>query len=195
MTTTPTIVGLSGSLRDESRTRVALRSALDSASGAGATTTLIDLRSYDLPVVDADARDAGDAPALKRRVAEADAVVLATPVYHGSYATPLKNALDYCGRNEFGGTTVGLIAVAGGGFPRPALAHLREVSRALDAWVYPDQVSIPNGSEHVVDGDVRSESIATRLASLGEGLVNYAGVDDYPELVSKSDHQAPVAVD
>ncbi|MEF8858632.1 MAG: NAD(P)H-dependent oxidoreductase [Halolamina sp.] len=195
MTEPPTIVGLSGSLRDESRTRVALRSALDSASDAGASTTLIDLRSYDLPVIDADARDAGDAPALKCAVAEADAVFLATPVYHGSYATPLKNALDYCGRDEFGGTTVGLIAVAGGGFPRPALAHLREVSRALDAWVYPDQVSIPNGGEHVADGEIVSEDIASRLAELGEGLVGYAGVADYPELLSKSDHQAPVAVD
>jgi len=133
-------------------------------------------------VFDADARDAGDAPALKRTVADADAVFLATPVYHGSYASPLKTALDYCGRDEFDRVTVGLLAVAGGGFPRPALAHLREVCRALGAWVYPDQVSVPNGSENVEDGEIVAEDIARRLDRLGEGLVRYAGVDNYPEV-------------
>ena len=29
------------------------------------------------------------------------AVVLGTPMYHGSYASALKTALDYCGFDEF----------------------------------------------------------------------------------------------
>lgn len=195
MTESPTVVGIVGSLREESRTRVAVRDALDSAAVAGAETTLIDPRRYDLPVFDADHGDAGDAPAVKRAVAEADAVILGTPVYHGSYATPLKNVLDYCGRDEFGGTTVGLVAVAGGGFPRPALAHLREVCRALDAWVYPDQVSVPNGGSNVADGEIASPEIADRLASFAGGLVAYAGVDNYPDVAAETAYTLPVADD
>lgn len=195
MTTKPTIVGLAGSLGEESTTRVALRAALDAASDAGAETTLLDLRRYELPVFDADERDAGDAPALRRAVADADAVVLATPVYHGSYASPLKTALDYCGRDEFDRTTVGLVATAGGGFPRPALAHLREVCRALGAWVYPDQVSVPNASDRIEGSTVVDDGIASRLEALGEDLARYAGVDDYPELVEASGQVPPVVTD
>lgn len=195
MTEKSTVVGIPGSLRDESRTRVAVRTALDSAAEAGAETVLVDPRSYDLPVFDADSREAGDAPALKRAVADADAVILGTPMYHGSYAAPLKNVLDYCGRDEFAGTTVGLVAVAGGGFPRTALAHLREVCRALDAWVYPEQVSVPNAGDHVADGEVVSEDIANRLAAFGVGMVDYAGVDEYPAIAGESDYTLPVADD
>lgn len=191
----PTAVGIAGSLRDESRTRVAVQAALDSAREAGADTTLVDPRTYDLPVVDAEDRDAGDAPAVKRTVADADAVILGTPVYHGSYAAPLKNVLDYCGRHEFEGTTVGLVAVAGGSFPRTALAHLREVCRALDAWVYPEQVSVPKAGSAVADGELTDEEIRSRLTRFGQGLVRYAGVDEYPDLVQETEYTPPVADD
>lgn len=195
MTTNPTIVGLAGSLGDESTTRVALRAVLEAAGDAGAEKTLLDLGQYELPVFDADERDAGDAPVLRRAVADADAVVLATPVYHGSYASPLKTALDYCGRDEFDRTTVGLVATAGGGFPRTALAHLREVCRALGAWVFPDQVSVPNASDRIEDGAVVDGGIASRLERLGEELVRYAGVDEYPELVEEPERAPPVVTD
>ena len=92
----PHVVGIAGSLRDGSYTRVGVERALEAAAETGATTELLDLREYDLPVFDADARAAGDAPELTRRIREADAILLGTPVYHGSYSAPLKNALDYC---------------------------------------------------------------------------------------------------
>ena len=96
-----TVVAIVGSLREGSYTRKALRHALVAAERAGADTELIDLRAWDLPVYDADEKDAGDAEALRETVRKADSIILGTPVYHGSYATPLKNALDYCGFDEF----------------------------------------------------------------------------------------------
>ena len=54
--TNPTVVGVVGSLRDGSYTRTAMERALDAAAASGATTRLIDLREYDLPVFDADHR-------------------------------------------------------------------------------------------------------------------------------------------
>jgi len=104
------VVAVTGSLREESATRVATRCALDGARALGATTDLVDLRTLDVPLFDADDEAAGDAPLLRERVGAADAVVLGTPVYHGSYSSVLKTALDYCGFDEFENVTVGLLA-------------------------------------------------------------------------------------
>lgn len=175
------VVAICGSLRDASKTRIALREVLAAARTAGVTTELVDLREYDLPVFDPDDRDAGDALALSRTVQNADAVVLGTPNYHGSYSAPLKNALDYLGRDEFEATTVGLLVVAGGEFPTPALEHLRTVARTLNAWTLPTQVAIPGAASVVENGGVTDSAVAQRIETLGEDLAAYAGVEGYPE--------------
>ena len=178
MTSNVHIVALCGSLRDESYTRVALRHALDAAEESGATTDLVDIRTLDLPVFDADEQDTGDAPELRRRVRAADAVVLGTPMYHGSYASPLKTALDYCGFDEFEGKTVGLLAVSGGQFPTPALEQLRTVCRALRAWTLPHQVGIPGAYERFEEGAISDEELANRVAELGRNAVQYSHIDE-----------------
>ncbi len=181
-TSDPTqVVGISGSLRDASVTRVAVERALAAVGAAGGTTELLDLREYDLPVFDADHREAGDAPELTRRVRRADSILLGTPMYHGSYSGPLKNCLDYCGFDEFEDKTVGLLAVAGGSFPVPALDHLRGVCRALNAWVIPLQVAVPSASDAVEDGTVVDQSIADRIDTLGRRAVQYARIEPDPD--------------
>lgn len=180
MTAPPTVVAVCGSLRDASHTRDALRHALDAADELGAETDLLDLREFDMPVFDADDREPGDVPELKRRVREADAVLLGTPMYHGSYASPLKTALDYCGFDEFEGKTVGLLAVSGGSFPVTALEHLRSVCRAVDAWVLPHQAALPRASDKFVDGELTDEGLADRVATLGERAVQYANIEADP---------------
>lgn len=178
------VVAVCGSLREESKTRIALQRALEVAEEMDATIELIDLRDYELPLYGAaDAgRDAGDAPQLRAAVEAADSVALGTPIYHGSYSSPLKTALDYCGRDEFGGTTVGLVGVAGGRFPTKGLEHLRNVSRHINAWVIPTEVAIPNSKSTIVDGEITDERIAERLGELGRDLVHYADIDRLPEM-------------
>lgn len=174
------IVAICGSLRDASYTRIALNRALEETHALGATSELIDLRQYDLPVFDADDRDAGDAPELTRRVREADAMLLGTPMYHGSYASPLKTAIDYCGFDEFENKTVGLLGVSGGSFPILALEHLRSVCRALDAWVLPYQAAIPNARTHFEDGAFIEEEFEERVATLGRRAVRFANIEPDP---------------
>lgn len=176
----PTVAGVCGSLRDDSVTRIALRTALDAAADRGADTDLLDLREFDLPAYDPDADEPGDAAELTRRVREADAVLLGTPMYHGSYASPLKTALDYCGFDEFEDRTVGVLAVAGGSFPITALEHLRSVLRALDAWVLPYQAAVPNASSRVSDGELADPELAERVATLGDRVVQYADIQPDP---------------
>ncbi len=193
MTENTHVVAICGSQADDSVTRVAAERTLDAAGSAGATTDLLDLRQWALPTFDADRPDAGEAPELRRRVRAADAVLLATPMYHGSYASPLKTALDYCGFEEFEDTTVGLLAVSGGGFPLPALEHLRTVCRALEAWTLPTQVAVPDSHSALTDDDeFVDEAVAERAAGLGRELVAYANVAAYPDCPSTP---APAAGD
>ena len=180
----PDVVALCGSLRDESHTRKALTHALDAADATGAETELLDLREWNLPVYDADADDPGDTAEFTRRVRTADAILLGTPVYHGSYSSVLKNALDYCGFDEFENKTVGLLAVAGGSFPITALDHLRSVCRALNAWVLPHQAAVPSVSG-AFDGEdddwsFTDEGTAERVATLGGRAVEYANIEPDP---------------
>ena len=176
----PHVVGIVGSLRDGSYTRVGISRALDAAADTGATTELLDLREFDLPVFDADDREAGDAVEFTQRVRNADAILLGTPVYHGSFSAPLKNALDYCGFDEFEHKTVGLLAVAGGGFPITALEHLRSVCRALDCWVIPHQAAIPRARNSIEDGEIVDEGIDERVVKLGQEAVQFANIEPDP---------------
>lgn len=180
MAPAPTVVALSGSLRDASYTRVALDHALGAAGDRGAETELLDLGDCELPVFDPDHRHAGDADRLQERVRRADSVLLGTPMYHGSYSGALKNALDYCGFDEFENTTVGLLAVSGGSFPITALDHLRSVCRALNAWVLPYQAAVPRSRSQFEDGQFLDEDIANRVAVLGERAVEYANIQPDP---------------
>lgn len=178
------VVALCGSLRDESKTRIALDEALEAAEGAGARTSLVDLRSYDLPPFDANNRSAGDAASLRRIVGKADSVLLGTPNYHGSFSGVLKNALDYCKREDFENTTVGLLEVAAGDYPGSALLHLRTVCRVLNAWTLPLEVAIPDSYSIIEEGGIVDEDLTERVNKLGTQLVEYAGVERYPEISS-----------
>jgi NAD(P)H-dependent FMN reductase len=174
------VVGICGSLRENSVSRVALARTLEAAADRGAETDLVDLRDLELPMFDPDEDEPADAAALTDRVRRADAVVLASPMYHGSYSSPLKTALDYCGFDEFEDKTVGLLAVSGGSFPITALDHLRSVLRSLDAWVLPYQAAVPNASSHVEDGEFDSEDLEERVATLGQRVVEYANIEPDP---------------
>lgn len=175
---TPHVIGISGSLRDDSGTRIAVQRALDAAAAAGASVEHIDLREWDLPLFDPDASEAksGDGPELAARVREADAMVLGTPVYHGTIASPLKTALDYCSIDDVERTTVGILAVAGGGFPTPTLQHLRASVLELKGWPLPQDVAIPDSWAAFEDGGIADGDIADRVEELGSDIVAYAGV-------------------
>ncbi|WP_435333437.1 NADPH-dependent FMN reductase [Haloarchaeobius sp. TZWWS8] len=181
MTDDTHVIALCGSLRDKSYTRIALETALSAAADVGATTELVDLRTLDLPVFDADDDEAGDAPELTAAVRAADAVILGTPMYHGSYSSPLKTALDYCGFDEFEDKTVGLLAVSGGSFPVTALEHLRSVCRSLNAWVIPHQAAIPSAHAAIDEGAFLDSGLEDRVRTLGVRAVQYANIEPDPD--------------
>jgi len=174
------VVGLAGSLRAGSATRMAVRHALKGAEEEGAKVGLMDLAAYDLPFLGREKEDPG-ARAVERFRADlraADGIILGSPEIHGSFSGVLKNALDLTGSDEFEGKMVGLVGVAGGQMGAvETLSQLRTVGRSLHAWVVPTQVSIGESSTAFTQqGEpVRSE-VGNRLRSMGRQVAHFASL-------------------
>ena len=168
------IVAISGSRRDSSTTRAALRVALDAAADVGADTDLIDLGAVDLPLYHPSEDEQGDSEHLKRLVREADGVIAGSPVYRGSFSSTFKNFHDFCGSEEYEYTAVGLLVTAGGGSYGAALEHLRSTFRNVHAWVVPHEVGIRGASSVVCDGEIADEDLRRRTETLGRVVVEHA---------------------
>jgi FMN reductase len=178
MKTKTRVVGICGSLRPGSHTQQALAVALRGAEEAGAETQLIDLRNYQLVFCDGGEELTADVARLRADVKRAQGIILATPEYHGGYSGVLKNALDLMGFDEIEGKMIGLIAVSAGSMGGlAALNSLREVGRALHAWVVPEQASVP----HVADvfdesGRCTDARIEKRLWAVGRQVAKFASL-------------------
>jgi len=168
------IVAISGSRRDGSTTRAALRVALDAAADAGAETHLIDLGAVDLPLYHPDEETQGDSERLTRLVREADGVLAGSPVYRGSYSSTFKNFHDFCGADEYANTAVGLLATAGGGSYGGTLEHLRSTFRNVHAWTVPHEVGISGASSVVGADGIRDDNLRERTEKLGRVVVAHA---------------------
>ena len=175
------VVGMSGSLRPGSYTRKVVGIALEGAEEAGADTQLLDLRDYDLPFSSGNPRERNYPPGvyrLREEIRKSDGVILGSPEYHGGMSGVLKNALDLMGFKEFEGKLIGLVGVSGGLMGASnALVSLRNVGRALHAWVIPEQVSIPQAwNKFNQDGSLRDESLRDRLKRVGEQVAHYSSL-------------------
>ena len=171
------VVGICGSLRAGSYTRMAVKTALRGAVEAGAQTHLLDLADYDLGFAGRGGKtEPAGVTALRGLVKEADGIILGTPEYHGSFSGVLKNALDHMGFTEFEGKMVGLVGVSGGTMGAfDALNSLRNVGRALHAWVIPEQASVPEAWKVFEDsGEVKDAEIAGRLLTVGRQVARFA---------------------
>ncbi len=178
-TTSLHVVGLCGSLRSGSFTRMALHVALRGAEGPGVTTQLLDLDAFDLPFCrgkDNQTTYGENVRRFRASLREADGIVIATPEYHGSFSGVVKNALDLAGFEEFEGKMVGLIGVSGGrNGASDALNTLRAIGRSLHAWVVPTQATISGAWEAFQEnGETRDPQDARRLRAVGHEVARFA---------------------
>ena len=173
------VVGLSGSLRDGSYTRLAVQVALRGAAELGAETRLLDLRDYELPFCDGRVNEETCPPdvlRLRRDLRAAQGIILGTPEYHASFSGVLKNALDLMGFDEFEGKMLGLVGVSGGRLGAiNALNSLRMVGRALHAWVIPEQVSVAEAFRAFdAEGRPRDSRTESALLEVGRQVARFA---------------------
>ena len=142
------ILGLLGSLRQESHNTNVLRSAAELLPPG------VELEIYDglreLPPYDADldVEPADEAVArLRDAIADADGVVIATPEFNGSIPGVLKNALDWASRpfpdNSLRGKPVAVIGASTGLFGAVwAQADTRRVLGIIGADVIDQELPI-----------------------------------------------------
>ena len=182
MARTLTIVGLGGSLAKLSKSRAALRTALEGAASAGAQTQLLDIRELNLPMYDPD-DDAptADAARLIESCYAADGLLWSSPMYQGTISGALKNALDWLhvlGRRDppyLHDKVIGLISAAGGTQGLQAINTMEFAVRALRGWAVPYVVPVASAAR-VFDseGRIQDQAIELQLKTLGSEVVRVA---------------------
>jgi chromate reductase len=94
------VVGINGSLRQASWNRKLLHLALSSLDNMGVETSEFDLNG--VPMYSRDLEDMGmpeSVIALRKSVEEADAVIVTTPEYNGTFSAAIKNCIEWLSRN------------------------------------------------------------------------------------------------
>jgi FMN reductase len=162
---------LLGSVTAPGRLHRALSAALVSPP-PGADAGLVDLAELRIGFVGAADAGADETEAAVERIAAADAVVLATPVYRGSMTGALKNLLDATPVGALERKPVGLVAMgASQHHYLGADRHLRDVLTFFGALVAP--VSVYLTSADFEDGEP-SPGAVSKLEDLLAGLAALA---------------------
>jgi chromate reductase, NAD(P)H dehydrogenase (quinone) len=173
------VLAISGSLRRASHNTRLLRVAAQ-VSPPAKLEVFEGLK--DVPPYDAD-EDVDPAPEAVRRlrqaVADADALLIATPEYNSSLPGQLKNALDWASRpfpdNVLRNEPVAVIGASTGAFGAVwAQAEARKVLAAAGARVIDVELPVA-GAEQAFDGDRLADlELHRRLAEIVERLIEAA---------------------
>ena len=147
---------ISGSPRSNSVShRVALHLLNHLTNNTDHTVSLLDVRDWDLPPVETVFKSVDDTPpafkTLSKRMFHADAFILVSPEYNGSYSASLKNLLDHFPkqhRKPFGIVTASPGALGG---IRAAL-QMQSLVIALFGIVSPSMLLVP-GIEQKIDAE------------------------------------------
>jgi chromate reductase, NAD(P)H dehydrogenase (quinone) len=171
------VLGISGSLRADSHNTRLLLEAADLLP-AGAELALYD-GLKDVPPYDED-DDVDPAPAgaahFRAALAEADAVLFATPEYNSSIPGVLKNALDWASRplatNPLRNKPVAVIGASTGMFGAVwAQAELRKVLAAIGARVADAELAVGQAARRREDGRLLDDELAEQLSTGLDALV------------------------
>jgi FMN reductase len=179
----PVVLGIGGTLRPNSSSEQALRVALAAASELGAEIEIIPAQALDLPNYDPErAETVVAANALVAATRRADALLIATPGYHGGMSGLIKNALDYLQALANGPApylhdkAVGcIVSAAGWQAGASTLTSLRTTIHALRGWPTPLGVAINSMTKPFgPQGDVIDLKVGEQLATLSEQAVTFA---------------------
>jgi FMN reductase len=185
--TAPFIVGIGGTTRPGSSTESALRTALRFAEEMGAATALFGgeaLSTLEVFSPEQRERSAGQR-AIVEAVRQADAVIFASPGYHGGVSGLVKNAIDLLEdlrgdeRVYLDGMPVGCIVTAAGWQGcNTTLGALRSIVHALRGWPTPLGVTLNTAGVRLFDpqGQCLDSQVEASLRLLAEQVVNPAGI-------------------
>jgi NAD(P)H-dependent FMN reductase len=134
----PSVLLIGGSLARPSHTGALLGVLEHTFTSIGACAVRWDVSEMRLPPFEPRGRSHA-ALRLVQLAKAADGLVIASPVYHGSFSAAVKNALEYLSAGDLEGKPVGL--VSNGATPTPqAVEQLRLVVQALGGVAVPTRV-------------------------------------------------------
>jgi FMN reductase len=178
----PFIVGIGGTTRPGSSTETALRAALRHAEELGAVTQMFGGDALaSLPGYSPEEKERTEGQtALVEAVRRADAVIFASPGYHGGVSGLVKNAIDLLedlradDRVYLDGMPVGCIVTAAGWQGcNTTLGAMRSIVHALRGWPTPLGVTLNTAGVKLFDGDGQclDAQVSTSLRMLAEQVV------------------------
>ena len=165
------ILAIAGSLRRDSLNRRLLQAAALRAPAGFVIELYDDLRS--IPLFDEDVeRETGGGPEsvehIRRRIASADGLLIATPEYNQSIPGVLKNAIDWLSRppdEVLAGKPVAIVGASGGRWgTRLAQAALRHTLYATESRVMPAPSLFLGGADALFDASGTLTDEATGAA-------------------------------
>lgn len=173
------ILGIAGSLRRASYNRAALRAAIQLVP----QDTALDI--FELDGISGFNQDEEENPPskvidLKRRIREADAILIVTPEYNYSIPGVLKNAIDWASRpygdSAWNGKPVALMGASIGAIGTArAQYHLRQVFVFLNMFpINQPEVMISNAGERFdAKGNLTDETTKKLIRQLLQSLADW----------------------
>lgn len=177
------VLCIGGSTRPNSSSEKAIRVCAAAAEAAGASADLILSRDLMFPIYDTETEQrAPEAAHFLKAVRAADALIIASPGYHGTLSGMIKNALDYLedtrsdARVYLDGMPVGCIAVAyGWQATASTLQSLRTTVHALRGWPSPLGGTVnATGKVFDTDGSCCEDSARFQLETVAKQVVEFA---------------------
>ena len=169
------VLGVGSSMRQDSFSTETLKIILNKVTKNGGDTRLLNLYSNPLPMYTAEYNEklSGIKHAVEL-VNWADALVLATPDYHGSMAGSLKNFLDYFWA-EFAGKTFGYLC-SSHEKGLTVMDQMRTAIRQCYGWSLPYGISINSNQDFNADREIINVQLLGRLESFARDLVVYGSL-------------------
>jgi NAD(P)H-dependent FMN reductase len=190
------VLGVAGSMRQDSYSTLGLRMVLEEAKKYYSESYLLELRDINLPLYDPSGPSSND-PSFNNsnNVLEkittalkwADALVLASPDYHGSMSGTLKNFLDYFWE-DFAGKTFGYI-IASHEKGLTVADQMRTAVRQCYGWSMPYNISINGEKDFDSKGNLVNSVLVKRIKMLARDLVTYGALIRRQFLQDVADHQ------
>lgn len=169
-------LGISGSLRRQSRNTGLLRCAMQSLP-EGVSMEIADIA--ELPFYNEDIEKPASVARLIEQTTAADALVLVCPEYNYSLAPALKNALDWVSREPrnapFAGKTVAILGAGGGMGSSRSQYHLRQtcVCLNLHPLAKPEFFANAFSASFDKDGNLVDENLIKQVRGLMQALADW----------------------
>ena len=168
-----TLLGISGSLTKGGSTRTLVEYALRAATARypEITAAIMDLREATLSFCDGRPLHeyTDDTPQVVARIQAADAYVIGTPIYRGSYTGSLKNLLDHLPVEALMGKVAGLIATGATDHHYLSIdQELRPVLMWFNMHLVPGSVYVR--SNQLQGTEITDEQVREHLRQLGEAV-------------------------